>query len=228
MSGVTVTPFSGNVNTGIYSLTSLLNAYGTDVNSSGTVVGFQQSGPTNGNRRQGFVGKLDGTFNLLPIDPAYMNRLAQGVNDAGTIVGYSYNSNSAYQPFIFKDGKYEYFLKGQGFASSIAVYVNDDMVAGNVFNASQEFAFLYSDNVFKKIGTFGGQYNSFIGNINTLNDAVGISVNAGGLNLPFIHIGTDRNINGIDFKAGSEFLLPEFNLGGLQLNKLTGIDVSMP
>ena len=109
------------------------------INNEGQVVGTDAVGtPTNGFTQYGFIYNINtGTYTTLNDPLATGGTFAQGINDAGQVVGY-FNSASGDQAFLYSNGTYT-LLSPSPTSFNIATGIND---AGKIVGFDQDGSFL--------------------------------------------------------------------------------------
>lgn len=163
-------------------------ASGEAINANGWVAGWLRGA---GARPAGFL--YDGTTTtLLPTLGGGRGTRALGINDAGTVVGFSNTSNlSATHAFVYSGGTMA-SLGTLGGTSSAAYGINAaGQIVGEAETANDETinAFLYQGGAMTSLGTLGG-VNSYGRAINALGWVTGSSLLADDINQqPFVYKG---------------------------------------
>jgi probable HAF family extracellular repeat protein len=156
-----------------------------DINSSGTVVGYTELSPTSGFTYSG------GTFTDLNV-PGADGTYAWGINDAGTVAGYYFNS-SGFFGYTYAGGTYTSFSV-PGAAITAAYDINN---AGHMAGQYQMTyagpiqSFLFNGTNYVDIAVPGASMTQAWG-LNDLDQVVGVFMLAEGGDLHnFLYDGTD-------------------------------------
>lgn len=161
-------------------------SYGRAINDSGTIVGRANY---SGLLQQAFVysgGVMTGLGTLGGGDSQ-----AEGINNSGQIVGFSYiTGNTANQAFLYSGGVMTN-LGTLGGSNSWAYAINNNsVITGSSYNTGNgsSQAFLYSGGVMTGIGTLGGNYSEGYA-INDAGQVAGMAAMAGSVERAFLYSG---------------------------------------
>jgi probable HAF family extracellular repeat protein len=153
------------------------NSTAMDVNNSERVVGYGDVTPAGGlGARHAFYYDGVTMVDLGTFGTAASNSAAQGVNNAGQVVGRAYTAaNANYKAFIYSGGTMV-DIGTLGGGNSMALGINDSgLVVGFSYTAGgEEHAFLYDGSAMHDLGTLEGAFSRAQA-INNLNQVVGVS-----------------------------------------------------
>ena len=183
----------------------------TAINNAETVVGYYS--PVSSTPRYGFVIENGGTFEQINLLPG-ISTTANGINDAGVVVGASYlHGGTTYSAYVDDHGVVTYLTAPGAEGGSGYTVANDINNAGAIVGTfttsygSGWQGYLYQGGVFTTIADPDGANGTFVQGINDLGQIVGWYLDAGGVTHGFIYSGGD--FTNLDEPAG---------VNGTQLN----------
>ena len=161
----------------LYPSEPLSSAYG--INQAGQIAGTSQD--DDGRFSHGFVWDNGTMTDIGSLGGAYTAAL--GINDAGQVVGRTYNASGYARAFLWESGAMTDLNIG---TDSLAWDINNRaQVVGRVGTTTGYHAFLWENGTTTDLGTLGGVY-SVAYQVNDVGQVVGSSTDASGTWHPFI------------------------------------------
>jgi len=161
-----------------------------DINNSGAVVGYSQSGGVT----LGFIRNPDGSFLTIDDPASSLNTVAQGINNHGAIVGnFNFQSNAFLRD---PNGTFMNFQFPGAIGQTAAFAINDLGDIGGFYDVRFNHGFVrFADGTFQTVDDpFRGNVSQVLG-INDSEDLVGLYIDGNGV----VHgyLATPLNVAGV-------------------------------